>query len=226
MGREKRGTLGADRLPGAANTVDEQHRDDRPAPSWPPAGSPPAPAVRRRWPWVVAVVLLFAVAGAAVGVAWEQRSVAAEWRDRAVALEAQRDEAVDRNRSLERQLGEVVDVVGTSERDVAELEDRVRELAGEKALAEDEATTIQVERDVFVDLSTRVTAAVDSLDACVTRLFDLLGQSTEAYNAAAAGEFVDVEPLNAAAQSTTSFCNDARTAAANAAAAADQLLRR
>lgn len=170
--------------------------------------------------------MLLALAAGAGAVAWDQRSTAADWRERAQALEEQRDDAAALSEELQQQLEQAVAVLAVSEEDVAELEARIRALADEKAQAQDEATTIEVERDVFVDLSGRVTDAVQALDACVTRLFDLLNASVEAHNAAAAGEFVDVEPLNAQAQSTTAFCNDARSAAASAAAAADQLLRR
>jgi hypothetical protein len=45
-----------------------------------------------------------------------------------------------------------------------------------------------------------------------------------AFNRAAADETVDVEPLNDQATRTTDFCNEARAAAADAGAAADQLL--
>jgi hypothetical protein len=183
---------------------------------------------RRRWPWVLTVVLLLAATAAAVGVAWEQRQAAATWRDRAIALEAQRDDAIatagDQQRRLEEQLATLGDAVATSEADVADLEERLRELADEKAQAEDAVVTGEVEREALREVSTRVGGAVEALDACVTQLFDLQAASVEAFNRAAAGETVDVEPLNTRATRTTDFCNDARAAAANAGAAADQLL--
>jgi uncharacterized protein HemX len=214
--------------------VDAPHRPEEPtaAPTtvptgapWPPVGSS-APSARRPWPWIVAVLLLAAVAAGAAAVAWHQRGVAAEWRDRAVALEEQRDEAAVANEVLRERIDEAVAVLELSEQDVAALEERLRQLGGEIAQVQDEATTIRVERDVLVDVSGEVRRAVDALDVCVTRLFDLLNDSIAAYNAAAAGESVDVDPLNAASRSTTSFCNDARSAAAGAAAAADRMLGR
>jgi hypothetical protein len=187
-----------------------------------------APRSRRRWPWALAVVLLLAATAAAVGVAYEQRQVAATWRDRAIAVEAQRDEAIetagDQQRRLEEQLATLGDAVATSEADVADLEERLRELADEKAQAEDAVVTGEVEREALREVSARVGGAVEALDACVTQLFDLQAASVEAFNRAAAGETVDVEPLNTQATRTTDFCNDARAAAANAGAAADQLL--
>jgi hypothetical protein len=192
-------------------------------PTPPPVPAPPAP--RRRAALVVGLVVavLLAVAGGAV--AWQQRGVAAEWRDRAFAMERARDDARGRGEALQRQLDEVGEVLAISESDVAQLEDRIRELADEKARAEDTATTVQVERDVFVQLSTTVADAVDALDVCVTQLFSLLDDSVQAFNDAAAGQAVDVVPLNAAKDATTAFCNEARSAAASAGAAADQLLQ-
>lgn len=193
--------------------------DDTPA--WPNVdhGVPP----RRRWPWIVALVAVTALAGAAGAVALEQRDVAAEWRDRALVMEEHRDDARGRAEALQAQLDAIGDMLATSETDVTRLEDRIRELADEKAQAEDTATTVAVERDVLVQLSSRIADAVSALDACVDRMFDLQSASVDAFNRVAAGDDVDVDPLNQQAQATTLFCNDARSAAAGAAAAADQI---
>jgi hypothetical protein len=189
-----------------------------------PVPTAPAAPPRRRWPWIVGLLLVLGLAGAAAGVAWDQREVAASWQARAAGLQDQRDTALARGSELEVQLEELLTSLETSELDVTALEDRLRELADEKAQAEDAVVTGEVEREVLRELSSRVTGAVEALDACVTRLFELQRASVEAFNLAAAGESVDVEPLNAQASDTTAFCNDARTAAANAGAAADQLL--
>ena len=197
---------------------------------WPPATpideTPPAAVTRRRrWPWVIAVVLLGAVAATAVAAAIDQRDVAAQWQQRSAAAEAQLDRVLGQGEELELQLEEVAQLLDISETDVAALEGRIRELADEKAQAEDTATTVQVERDVFVDLSAQIVEATDALDACVRRLFDLQAASVDAFNRTTAGEPVDVEPLNAQARETTEFCNASRTAAARVSAAAEQLLR-
>jgi hypothetical protein len=191
----------------------------------PPGHEAGLPAPRRRVGWILVTVVALLLAAAGGAVAWQQRSVAAQWQDRALVMELARDDARGRTEALQRQLDEVGEVLAISESDVAQLEDRIRELADEKAQAEDTATTVQVERDVFVQLSTTVAGAVDALDACVTQLFSLLEDSVQAFNDAAAGEPVDVVPLNAAKDATTAFCNEARSAAAGAGAAADQLLR-
>jgi hypothetical protein len=196
---------------------------DEPPPPVGPSRAPARPA--RRWPWVLALLLAVAAAGVAFAVAVEQRDVAAAWRDRALALEEQRDAAVDQNATLQGQLDDIAALLTTSETDVSQLETRLRELADEKAQAEDTATTVQVERDVFLDLTARIADATDALDVCVSRLFDLQQASVDAFNRSAAGESVDVAPLNAQATDVTSFCNDARQAAASASAAADQLTR-
>jgi len=169
------------------------------------------------------VVLLLATAGSAAGVAWDQRETAEQWRERAEALAAQRDDALGRGEALQVQLEDVAELLAASELDVSELESRIRELADEKAQAEDTATTVQVERDVLADVSSQVASAVEALDACVTRLFDLQEASVAAFNRAAAGDPVDVEPLNRQAEATTTFCNEARSAAAAAASAADRI---
>jgi chromosome segregation ATPase len=193
-------------------------------PPEPPAGWPPPPR-RRRWPWAVAWVLAALAVVGASAVAVDQRAVATQWRDRAATIEAQQDVAASRTQQLELQRDELVQMLDVSERDVAALEARIRELADEKAQAEDTATTVQVERDVLAQVSGRIATAIEALDQCVTRMFDLQQASVDAFNRAAAGEDVDVEPLNAQAQSTTAFCNEARAAAAGAAAAADEIRR-
>ncbi|WP_169786926.1 hypothetical protein [Nitriliruptor alkaliphilus] len=179
------------------------------------------PPRARRWPLVVGAVL--AIAGAAVGL--QQRQVAASWQERAVAIEEERDDARARGEAFQRQLEEVADALATSETDVGALEERVRELADEKAQAEDVATTTGVERDTLVELSGAIAGAVTALDGCVDQLFDLLGDAIDAFNRQGAGETVDVGPLNADRTATTARCNDARQAAASAAATADRLLR-
>jgi hypothetical protein len=186
--------------------------------------APTAGRPRRRWPWAVAVVLLLAATAGAAGTAWQQREVAATWRERAVGLEAQRDQALDEGRILEERLATLGAAIETSEADVEGLEARLRELADEKAQAEDAVVTGEVEREALREVSARIGGAVEALDACVTQLFDLQAASVAAFNRAAAGETVDVVPLNDRASRTTDFCNEARAAAANAGAAADQLL--
>ena len=190
--------------------------------------TPIAAGRRRRWPTVLLALTTVVATGAAVAfglVAADQRDVAAEWRDRAAALEEQRDD-LDRQRdTLDEQLTEAISSLELSERDVSELDERVRTLAEEKARAEDTATTVQVERDVFIELSELISDATTSLDSCVTQLFDLQASSVEAFNRASADQAVDLDALNARSGEVTRFCNQARTAAANAEAAADQLLR-
>jgi hypothetical protein len=182
---------------------------------------PPRP--RRRWPAVLGVAgTLVGLLGGAVAV--QQRQVAASWQDRAVRFEASRDDAMGRGEALQRQLDEVADALATSETDVVALEDRLAELADEKAQAEDVATTTEVERDTLVALSSAIAGSVTSLDGCVDELFDLLGQSIDAFNRQGAGEQVDVASLNAARTTTTAGCNDARRDAATAAATAQDLL--
>lgn len=181
------------------------------------------PSRRRRWPWWTAIVALLAVAGVAGGVAWDQRESAALWQQRAQALEEQRDDALGRGEALQGQLDEVAALLASSETDVAALEQRIRELAGEVAQAQDTATTVRVERDVLAEVSSQVAAAVEALDDCVARLFNLQQASVEAFNRSTSGAPVDVAPLNRHANEVTRFCEDARTAAASAASAAEQI---
>lgn len=170
----------------------------------------------------VVVALLVAAGSAAVGV--QQRTVAADWRDRAQALETQRDDAIGRTEALQRQLDEVAGSLNVSEGDVASLEERVRELADEVAQAEDVAATTGVERDTLAALSSAVAGSITSLDACVSELFDLLDRTIDAFNRQGAGEQVAVGPLNSQRSATTATCNDARSDAAAASSDAQRLL--
>jgi chromosome segregation ATPase len=212
--------------PRSTSTSSDRSTDGASPPSAP---SPVAGRDRRGRGWTVALVLLLVLttagAVAATLIALDQRDVAAEWQARAVGLEDQLDEVDTQRQEVAGRLDETLDALTTSERDVGELETRVRTLAEEKARAEDTATTVQVERDVFIELSELIAAATSSLDSCVTQLFELQTASVDAFNRAAADQEVDVEALNARAAEVTRFCNQARTAAAEAEAAADRLLR-
>jgi hypothetical protein len=183
-----------------------------------PTATRPRP---RRWPLVLGAIL--GLAGAGIGL--QQRQVAAEWSERAAAVEEQRDEARGRAEAFQRQLDEAVESLAVSESDVVALEGRVRELADEKAQAEDVATTTGVERDTLVQLSNAIAGSVTDLDRCVGQLFDLLGDAIDAFNRQGAGEVVDVGPLNADRTATTATCNQARQDAADASATAERLLR-
>lgn len=204
---------------------------DVPPSVWAPNAStsmtfaPAGPGSRmRRWPSVVAVVVAISLAAAAGGVAYDQREVAVEWRDRAEALRLQRDAGIEREERWIEQVEDIASLLVASEADVAGLESRVRALADEKAQAEDTATTVRVEREVFFEVTGHIAAATDALDRCVEQLFDLQTVSADAFNRSTAGEAVDVTPLNTTAQQVTASCNDARATAASAGAAADRLL--
>lgn len=197
----------------------------------PPGGAGPAapptperPSRSRRVVPVlgIVVVLLLAVAGGAVGL--QQRTIAADWRDRSLALETQRDDAIGRTEALQRQLDEVAGSLDVSEGDVASLEERVRELADEVAQAEDVAATTGVERDTLEALSSAVAGSITSLDSCVSELFDLLDRTIDAFNRQGEGEQVAVGPLNQQRTSATDSCNDARADAASASSDAQRLL--
>lgn len=196
-------------------------------PSTPASNTPGRPPRRRGRTIGVVLVLLLLVTGVTVAglMAADQRDVAGAWRDRALALEEQRDGLLGERDQLATQVERALDALDTSERDVAALEQRVRELAEEKARAEDTATTVQVERDVFFELSELIGEATGSLDACVTQLFELQTASVAAFNRANLGQSVDVDALNDRADEVTGFCNQARSDAASAQAAADQLPR-
>lgn len=181
---------------------------------------------RRRWVVVLLAILLVLATAAAVTaglIAVDQREVAERWQERATATSQQLEEVVAQRADLAAQRDEALAALATSEADVAALEDRVRALAEEKARAEDTATTVSVERDVFFELSEVVAEAASTLDSCVTRLFELQDASVAAFNAAAAGRQVDVDALNARSETVTTFCEQARSAAADAQAVADRL---
>lgn len=193
-----------------------------------PVTAGPQPDLPRRRSKVGVALLLLVVIGTVVAaalVALDQRSVAATWQERSVLLEADRDGVVRERDELATRLDRALDALGTSEADVAQLEARVLELAEEKARAEDTATTVEVERDVFIELSELIAEATTALDTCVTQLLELQVASVDAFNRANQGLPVDVGALNARSAEVTGFCEEARSSAASAQTAADQLLR-
>jgi uncharacterized coiled-coil protein SlyX len=169
---------------------------------------------------VVATLVLLSLAVGGVAVGLQQRQVAAEWRDRAVALEQQRDDAIGRAEALNAQLDELGTLVQLSVDDLATLEERLAELAGEKARAEDRATVTRAE---LTALAAQVDRAFSLLNQCVDDLFDLQRDTIAAFNRAVAGERVDVGPLNDRLAATAERCTTARQAGANAVANASRL---
>jgi len=189
-------------------------------PAGPPAPAPPPPRRGRRALTVLVMLALLAVAGAGAAVGWQQREVAAGWRDRAVVLEQQRDDAVGRSEALSDQLGELANLVQLSVEDLTTLEERLAELAGEKARAEDRAT---LSSDELRTLATRVDTAVRQLNACVDDLFALQSDTIDAYNSVARGDPVDVAPLNDRLRVMGERCTAARQAGESAVALASRL---
>jgi uncharacterized coiled-coil protein SlyX len=189
----------------------------------PPHDAQPLVAARpRRWGRAAISLLLVTLAGTGTAVGIQQRQIADGWRDRAVILEQQRDEAIGRAEALGAQLDELGSLVQLSNEDRAMLEQRLTELAGEKARAEDVAT---VTREELTTLADRVSSAVRQLNACTDDLLALQRDTIDAFNRVVNGERVDVTPLNERLEATRVRCNAARQAGANAVALAEQLRR-
>jgi uncharacterized coiled-coil protein SlyX len=180
----------------------------------------PARARHRRRRVLVLVLIVLAGTGAAIGM--QQRQVADGWRDRALLLEQQRDEAIGRAEALGAQLDELGSLVQLSNEDRATLEQRLAELAGEKARAEDVAT---VTREELTTLASRVSSAVTQLNACTDDLLALQRDTIDAFNRSVSGERVDVTPLNERLEATRMRCASARQAGADAVALAERLRR-
>lgn len=195
--------------------------------SWEPETPDPTPVAPpathrrgRRALTVLTMLALLAAAGAGGAVAWQQREVAAGWRDRAELLEQQRDDAVGRSEALSDQLDELANLVQLSVGDLAELEERLAELAGEKAQVEDRAT---VTRADLQRLARTVGDAVSQLNACVDDLLQLQSDTVAAFNELAQGRRVDIAPLNERLRATSDRCTVARQSGANAVALAESL---
>jgi len=198
----------------------------------PPAQSPPPPdtvvdvvprderRIGRRWPRTLLLLILVGLAAAGTGIGVEQRMVAAEWRDRAVALEQQRDDAIGRSEALAAQLSELGTLVQLSAEDLANLEERLAELASEKARAEDR---VALTREELRTLAERVASASRLLSACVDDLIALQQQTISAFNRLAGGTSVDVTPLNERLEEVRATCQVARQAGADAVALASRL---
>lgn len=186
-----------------------------------PEATPSARSMRRGWRGWPAIGLVIALLAA--GVALQQRWVADEWRDRALALELQRDEAVGRAEALSSQLDELAELQAATSTELDALTERLAELAGEKAEAQDRALVTEIERDAAGRVAQQVASAVQGLDACILALLDLRAATVDAFNRVAAGRSVDVAPLNAQSDAAIALCNEARAAAAAAGSAAASL---
>jgi chromosome segregation ATPase len=190
-----------------------------PTDAWPPHGPALLPSARR-WPRTLALLILLGLAAAGTGIAVEQRSVAAEWRQRAETLEQQRDDAIGRSEALAAQLSELGTLVQLSAEDLANLEERLAELASEKARAEDR---VALTREELRTLAERVASASRLLNACVDDLLALQQQTVSAFNRLAGGASVDVTPLNERLEEVRGTCTVARQAGADAVALASRL---
>jgi uncharacterized protein HemX len=146
---------------------------------------PPAPAPRRRgWPIVAALVAAIAVVVAAGSayVAWDNKSRAERWEERAFRLERNTErlngllverstQLNERTRELNALAGKVTrqqNALARSESDVETLSDRQRELAAEKAAVEDSRAELALQ-------STALEGVADSLVVCNAGLFELFG---------------------------------------------------
>jgi chromosome segregation ATPase len=179
-------------------------------PQEPPSTPDPLPRRRgRRVLTVLTMIALLTAAGAGGAIGWQQREIAAGWRDRSVVLEQQRDDAIGRAEALSDQLSEL-----------ASLEERLAELAGEKALAEDRATVTRAE---LRTLATTVESAVRQLNACVDDLLALQSDTVAAFNELGRGREVDIAPLNDRLRETNQRCDAARRAGAAAVGLASRL---
>lgn len=196
---------------------------DGPFPADPPEDGGAAGTARRRDPVRWRAAALIALVVAAGGVAVQQRTVADAWRDRALDLEGQRDEAIGRAEALGSQLDELSLLQAETAAELDASTERLAELAGEKARAEDRAVVTEAERDAAGRVAQQVAGAVRGLDACILALLDLRASTVDAFNRVARGGTVDVAPLNAQSDAAIAQCEAARSAAAAAGSAASAL---
>jgi hypothetical protein len=170
----------ADRLAGAQVDPDSEtlaHR--RPAP---PAASQ---SRGRGWLPVVAIaitVVAVIVAAGAAYIAYDNRSRAADWEQRAFRLERNTEQLngllVERSTQLNERTRELNAIAGKvtrqqnalarSESDVETLSDRQRELAAEKAAVEDSRAALAVQSVALEDVA-------DGLLVCNSGLLELFG---------------------------------------------------
>jgi uncharacterized protein HemX len=148
---------------------------------------PPPPAPRRRgWPIVAALIAIAAlavvVAAGSAYIAWDNKSRAERWEERAFTLERNTEQLngllVERSTQLNertRELNTVVrkvtrqqNALARSESDVETLSDRQRELAAEKAAVEDSRATLALQ-------SRALEGVADSLVVCNAGLIELFG---------------------------------------------------
>ena len=165
-------------------------------------------------------LLLLAIAAGGTGVAVQQRQVAAAWRERAVVLEEQRDDAIGRAEALGAKLDDLGMLAQLSTEELAAVEERLAELASEKARAEDRETLTREELRI---LAGRLETAFRLLNACVDDLLVLQNDTVIAFNTLADGGRPDIGALNERLNATRSRCDTARQAGADAVALASRL---
>jgi hypothetical protein len=168
----------ADRLAGADA---EPTQAPRAIPHRPPASRP---SHGRGW-LVVALVMAVAATIVAAGsayVAWDNKSRAERWEERAFRLERNTEQLNgllverstqlnERTRELNRAAANVTvqqNALERSESDVETLTERQRELAAEKAAVEDSRAALTLQ-------STALEGVADALVACNAGLFELFG---------------------------------------------------
>jgi uncharacterized protein HemX len=147
--------------------------------------APPPPAPRGRGALIVAILVAAAAIVVAAGsayIAWDNKSRATQWEERAFRLERNTEQLngllVERSTQLNERTRELNTLAGKvtrqqnalveSESDVQTLSERQRELAAEKAAVEDSRAQLAVQ-------SAALERVADALVQCNAGLFQLFG---------------------------------------------------
>ena len=133
-----------------------------------PAGTNETPELTspRRWPIMVAAIVLLAGIGAASWLAWSNYRTGRDWQDRAVAAAADVERVGAENDTLEGDIADLEKALKRSEADVRLLERRLSRAANEKARVEDEREQVTAMAERIAEVAVAYDDVASWFSAC------------------------------------------------------------
>lgn len=164
---------------------------------------------RRRWPWVVALVLMTGVLATSITMTYQASQVAEEWSDQVDAATAANyalGQDVADSRAENVSLNDQIDLL---EEQLSNSKDTVLKLSDEKAQWRDDTEFAQQQTEATEAMVTQATDVANSLQRCTDGQVQLLDYIS---NADTEAEDYDPTALDAYRESVTELCTNAQEA--------------